>query len=65
MRLRSFPWSKFLRTQENGPRSPEPSLIQEDEETRVSIHHYLRLADQALSTDAEQESGRDDDDQAA
>lgn len=43
----------------------EPSLAKEDEETRVSINHYLRLADQALSGDPEQEISERDDNEVA
>lgn len=50
MRPRPFLWLRF-RSKQGDPPPLEPSLAKEDEETRAGVNHYLRLADQALSTD--------------
>jgi len=65
MRLRSSLWFKFRPSQEHGQQPPDPSLSQEDEETRAVINHYLRLADLALSAEIDQESAEGSDDQVA
>lgn len=61
MRLRSSLWFTLRSVQERDQQSPDPSLAQEDEETRVCINHYLRLADLALSGEINQESAGGDD----
>ncbi|HEY6350467.1 MAG TPA: hypothetical protein VI636_13760 [Candidatus Angelobacter sp.] len=65
MRLRSFSWPKLLSAKERNPQPPGPALAQEDAETRASITHYLRLADQAMLGDKGQELRDEDDDDAA
>jgi len=65
MRLRSFLWSKLVPAKERDPQPPEPSVAQEDPETRASIARYLRLADQAISGNPSQEFNEKDDDEAA
>lgn len=61
MRLRSSLWFTLRSVQERDQQSPDPSLAQEDEETRVCINHYLRLADLALSGEINHESAGGDD----
>jgi hypothetical protein len=46
---RSVLWPKLPGSQAP-PRSPDPSLAQEDPETRIAVAHYLVLADFLLST---------------
>lgn len=65
MRLRSFSWSGFRSQDEPELPACDPSLAQEDEETRTSVSHYLRLADQLLFTQEEEPSGQTDDNEAA
>lgn len=61
MRLRSSLWFTLRSAQERDQQSSDPSLAQEDEETRVCVNHYLRLADLALSGEINQESEGGDD----
>lgn len=61
MRLRSSLWFTLRSAQERDQQSPDPSLAQEDEETRVCINHYLRLADLALAGEINQEPAGGDD----
>ena len=65
MRPRSFSWSGFRSHEDRDSSFWDPSLAQEDEETRASISHHLHLADQLLSTDNEETAGPEDDDNAA
>ncbi|HEY6248708.1 MAG TPA: hypothetical protein VI685_02040 [Candidatus Angelobacter sp.] len=65
MPLRSFLWSKFRFGKERAPRPSDPSLTQEDEETRATINHYLRLADRVLSAETGQKSTEEDDAEVA
>lgn len=65
MRLRSFSWSKLVSPKQRDPQPPDPSLVQEDPETRTSITRYLRLADQAIFGDTGQELSEKDDDEVA
>jgi hypothetical protein len=64
VRPRSFFWSKFRPFKERDSRPAEPSLIQEDEESRMTISHYLRLADRVLSAELKPETKEDDDEVA-
>ena len=65
MHPRSFSWLGFRSVEERDLLCGDPSLAQEDEETRASINHYLRLAGQLLSTDHEETLRQKDDDEAA
>lgn len=65
MRLRSFSWLGFRHRGETDA-VLDPSLTPEDDETRAAVNHYLRLADQALSSDQEKfEIPKDDKGHAA
>lgn len=47
-------WGLWLLTQQPKPPPADDLLAQEDEETRRMIAHYLRLADQLLSSTEDQ-----------
>lgn len=49
MGQRSVLWPKLPATKDSLPESSEPSLEQEDPETRIAVTHYLLLADCLLS----------------
>jgi len=49
MGQRSVLWPRLPATKDSLAESPEPSLEQEDPETRIAVTHYLLLADSLLS----------------